>query len=130
MNFRIEERQAFAVFGLEKPLGDELTPRDFWTQAYQTGLYQKLYFDAGGPGNPDVETPGVGVINGMGNFEAMGGYMIFAFVREESRTEGYKTVQIPKSAWAIFRGREAKHPGKQIGKLFHRAYKKWLPKSG
>ena len=130
MNPRIEEKEAFAVFGVEKPIGDELSYRDFWTQVYQSGRYQKLYFDAGAPGNPDVELPGMGVVNAMGNFEVMGDYMIFAFVREGSRTEGYRVVQIPKSIWAVFRGRPAKHPGKQISKLFHRAYKRWLPKSG
>ncbi|MCL1885901.1 MAG: effector binding domain-containing protein [Dehalococcoidia bacterium] len=130
MNFRIEEKEAFSVFGLEKPLGNELAPRDFWTQVYQSGRYQKLYFDAGVPGEPDVELPGMGVINAMGNFEVLGDYLIFAFVREESRTDGYKTVQIPESTWAIFHGRPAKHPGRQISGLFHRAYKRWLPKSG
>ena len=129
MNVRIEQKEAFAVFGIEKPLENELSPRDFWTQVYQSGRYQKLYFDAS-PANPDAELPGMGVVNAMGNFEVMGDYMIFAFVREGSRTDGYKIVQIPKSAWAIFRGREAKDPGRQLPGLFHRAYKKWLPKSG
>ena len=130
MNFRIEEKEAFAVFGIEKPLGSEISPRDFWTQVYQSGRYQKLYFDAGAPGNPDVELPGMGVVNAMGSFEVMGGYMVFAFVREGSRTEGYKIAQVPRSTWAIFRGRPAKDPGKRVPGLFYRAYKKWLPKSG
>ena len=130
MKPRIEERQAFAVFGVEKPIGESPSYRDFWAQVYQSGRYQKLYFDAGGPGDPDVEAPGMGVVNAMGNFEDIGDYMIFAFVREGSRTEGYRVVQIPKSTWAIFRGREAGQPAKYISKLFHQAYKRWLPKSG
>ena len=130
MNVRIEEKEGFEVFGVEKPAGDEPSYRDFWTQVYQSGLYQKLYFDAGGFGEPDVKLPGMGVVNAMGNFDVIGDYMIFAFVREDSRTDGYKTVQIPKSTWAIFRGRPTKRPGRRITGLFHRAYKKWLPKSG
>jgi len=91
MKMRIEEKEAFAVFGVEKPIGDEPGYRDFWTQAYQSGLYQKLHFDAGGARTPDEGSPGMGVLNGMGNFEAMGDYMI---------------------------------------SLFHRAYKRWLQRSG
>jgi len=130
MKMRLEEKEAFAVFGLEKPIGDEPGYRDFWTQVYQAGLYKKLYFDAGGAGAPDEESPGMGVVNGMGNFEAMGDYMIFAFVREGCRTEGYRVVQIPEATWAVFHGKEAKHPGRQIFRLFYRAYKRWLPQSG
>jgi len=125
---RLEEKEGFAVFGLEKPL--ELNPPDFWTQVHRAGLYQKLFFDAGGAGEPDGERPGVGVVNGMCNYEVVGDYMIFAFVCPGSRTEGYKVVQVPQSTWAVFRGREADHPAKYISKLFHRAYKRWLPKSG
>lgn len=135
MNWRIEEKEAFAVFGMEKPPGE--SPAAFWTQCYQAGLYQKLFHDAGGAGDPDREAPGVGIVNGMANYEAMGDYMIFAFVRAGCRTEGYKVVQVPRSAWAVFRGKEAKDPGKeakdpgkQIPKLFAQAYKKWLPSSG
>ena len=129
MRMRLEGKEAFAVFGLEKPLAENLSPHDFWTQVHQAGQYQKLYFDAGGA-DPDQELPGAGVVNGMGNFEVMGDYMIFAFVREGCRTEGYRVVQIPKSTWAIFRGKETDHPAKYTSKLFRQAYKKWLPKSG
>ena len=128
MKLRIEEKEAFTVFGIEKPNG--ISPGEFWMRCHSEGLYQKLFRDAGGVGDPDAEPPGMGVINGMGSYEALGDYMIFAFVREGRRTEGYKIAQIPKSTWAVFRGRPAKDPAKNIGKLFHQAYKKWLPKSG
>ena len=128
MKFRIEEKEAFEVFGLEKPAG--ISPSDFWTQAHRAGQYQKLFFDAGGSGNPDAESPGVGVVNGMGNYEVPGDYMIFAFGRKGCRTEGYRIVHVPKATWAVFQGRQAGHPAKYIGKLYAQGYKKWLPRSG
>ena len=133
MTFRIEEKEAFAVFGMEKQLEEGENAAAFWTECYQAGLYHKLFYDAGGVGDPDKEPPGVGLVNAAGGYEvAEGGlvYMICAFVREGCRTEGYKVLQVPKSIWAVFRGKEAGDPGKQIPKLFQHAYKKWLPSSG
>ena len=128
MHPHIEEKEAFTAFGLEKPPG--LSYAAFWSDCHRAGLYQKLFRDAGGVGDPDKEVLGVGLVNAMGNYEAMGDYMIFAFAREGCRTQGYKTVQVPASAWAVFRGREAKDPGKQVSGLFRQAYKEWLPRSG
>ena len=136
MNWRIEEKEAFEVFGIEKCFGDDesgIVP-DFWTEIYRAGLYHKLFRDAGGTGDPDCETPGVSVVNAVCGYETVESghfmYMICAIVRGGCKTEGYKVVQIPKATWAVFRGEEAEHPGPQIGGLFNRAYSEWLPASG
>ena len=134
MNWRIEEKEAFEVFGIEKCFAKGESIPAFWTECYEKGLYQKLLYDAASASDPDRESPGVGVVRAISGYEARedGGlvYMIYAPVREGCRTEGYKIVQIPKAAWAVFQGRPAKRPAKYISKLYHQAYKKWLPGSG
>ncbi len=136
MNWRIEERVAFEVFGIERVFGNDETGKvpGFWTEIYRRGQYRKLFRDAGGVGDPDSETPGVSIVNAVCGYEELDGdrfmYMICAFVREGCRTRGYKVVQIPQATWAVFRGEAAEHPGPQIGELFNRAYSEWLPSSG
>jgi len=136
MNWRIEEKEAFEVFGIERRFGNDETGAvpDFWTQCYQAGLYHQLFRDAGGVGDPDGEAPGVSVVNAVCGYEEQDSghfmYMICAFVRGGCRTDGYKVVRVPKATWAVFRGEPGEHPGPQIGALFSRAYSEWLPTSG
>ena len=134
MKPQIEEKEAFTLFGLEKRFVKGENIAAFWTECHGKGLYQKLFFDAGGTGDPDHEPPGIGIVNAACGYEAAENgevvYMICAFARDGCKTEGYKTVKIPKSLWAIFRGKEADHPAKHIPDLYSRAYKKWLPRSG
>jgi len=132
MNPRIEEQEAFEVFGIEKRFAQGESVPAFWTECYEKGLYQKLLYDAAGGRDPERESTGAGVVRAVGSPLENGGlaYMICAVAREGCRTEGYKTVRVPRSTWAVFQGRQANQPAKYIGKLYARAYRKWLPKSG
>ena len=122
------------MFGLERlfRLGEDVPA--FWTECYQKGLYHKLFYDAGGAGDPDRETPGVSLVNAIcadeGQSDGRFLYMICAVALEGCKTEGYRLFQVPKATWAVFRGEEAAHPGKHIGELFNRALSEWLPSSG
>jgi len=136
MNWRIEEKEAFEVFGIEKIFKNDETNKvpDFWSECYHAGKYHKLYHDAGGVGDPDNESPGISVVNAICGYCESGEntfpYMLCAFKNEKSKTDGYKIIQVPKTTWAVFRSEEADHPGTQIGKLFNQAHSEWLPSSG
>jgi AraC family transcriptional regulator len=132
MNWRIEEKEAFEVFGIERVFGDDETGKvpDFWTECHNNGEYERLFQAAGGA----KVTHGPCVINAVCGYCDSGDntfpYMICAFVKDGCKTDGFKVVQIPKTTWAIFRSNETDTIGFQIPQLFSRAYSEWLPSSG
>ena len=140
MNWRIEQKEAFEVFGIERVFSNDETNEvpDFWTECHQNGRYEELFDDAGGVRHPDghgyPREDGLCVINavygycepGENNFP----YMICALKKDGDKTDGYKVAQIPKATWAVFRSAESDSVGMQIPQLFNRAYSEWLPSSG
>jgi len=140
MNWRIEEKAAFEVFGIERIFGNdesELVP-GFWTECHGNGSYEKLYDDAGGVRQPNgrglPREDGSCVVNAVCGYcepgEDVFPYMLCALKTPESRTNGYKVAQIPQTTWAVFRSEETDSLGVQIPILFNRAYSEWLPSSG
>ena len=137
MNWRIEQREAFEVFGIERIFkGDDVNKvPDFWAELQQNGEYDKLLEagDGGTIGWPFSE--GACTINAVvGRHEPGGGvmpYMLCVLKREDSDTDGYTVSQIPAATWAVFREEGmTDHNDCQIPKLFQRAYSEWLPSSG
>jgi AraC family transcriptional regulator len=131
MNWRIEEREAFEVFGLEKIFGNDETDLvpGFWTECHQNGSYERLYQAAGA--KPDKD--GRCCINAVCCYREPGEdfpYMICALRKPDSDITGFKTAQVPKNTWAVFRSDETENIGHEIPKLFQRAYSEWLPSSG
>jgi AraC family transcriptional regulator len=125
MNWRIEEREAFEVFGIERIFRSDETEKvpGFWDEVVGNGEYEKLYQAA----------DGWCCINAVcGYYETNENtfpYMICAYKKPDCKTEGYKIAQIPKATWAVFRG-ETDKPGSAIPELFRRIYSEWLPSSG
>lgn len=140
MNWRIEEKEAFEVFGIEKIFSNEETNKvpDFWTECHQNGSYEKLFDDAGGIRYPDghgyPRNDGTCMINAVCGYcepgENIFPYMICALNDDNCKTDGYKIAQIPKTTWAIFRSGEMDNIGLEIPRLFNQAYSEWLPSSG
>ena len=140
MNWRIEEREAFEVFGMERVLSNHGTNQapEFWAECHRNGSYEKLFDDAGGKRYPDgrgyPREDGSCVINalcGYGTPEEDGfPYMLFALKTPASQTAGYKVVRVPKATWAVFRSEKGAAVGHAIPELFARAYSEWLPASG
>lgn len=132
MNWRIEEKEAFEVFGIERIFGSDETGKvpDFWTECHNNGEYERLFQAAGGT----KITAGACVVSAVCGYCEPGDntfpYMICAFLKEDCKTDGFKVVPIPKTTWAIFRSEEIDTMGLQIPKLFNRAYSEWLPSSG
>jgi len=136
MNWRIEKKEAFEVFGIERIFSNDETSKvpGFWDECHQNGSYEKLFDDAGGVKLPKGEHRGVYVVNavcgycepGENNFP----YMICALMKDGCRTDGYKVAQIPSATWAVFRSDDSDSIGVHIPELFNRAYSEWLPSSG
>jgi len=132
MNWRIEEREAFEVFGIERIFGNDETGKvpDFWTELRQNGEYERLFRAAGAKRGED----GKHCINAVCGYcepgEDVFPYMLFAYKKLDSDTAGYKVAQIPKATWAVFRSEETTAMGVEIPTLFSRAYSEWLPSSG
>jgi AraC family transcriptional regulator len=131
MNWRIEEREAFEVFGVEKIFGNDETDKvpGFWSELHKNGEYERLYQAAGAKPSDN----GMCCINAVCGYSEPGEnnfpYMICALRKPDSNTDGFKIAQIPKTTWAVFRG-ETKNIGLAIPELFRRAYSEWLPSSG
>lgn len=132
MNWRIEEKEAFEVFGIERVFDNDETGKvsEFWSECHNNGEYDRLFQATGGV----KATSGPCVINAVCGYRELDGntfpYMICAFVRDRSRVDGFKVAQIPKTTWAIFRSNETDTVGMEIPQLFSRAYSEWLPSSG
>lgn len=132
MNWRIEEKETFDVFGIERIFSNDETGKvpEFWTDCHNNGDYERLIQATGGV----KATCGPCVVNAVCGYCDPGRntfpYMICAFVKEGCKTDGFKVVQIPKTTWAVFRSDETDTIGLQIPRLFSRAYSEWLPSSG
>jgi len=140
MNWRIEEKEAFEVFGIERIFRNDETGKvpGFWDECHQNGSYERLFDAAGGIRYPDgrdyPREDGSCVIGAVcGHVDIPGDdsfpYMICALKKPDSNTDGFKVAKIPKTTWAVFRA-ETNHIGCEIPNLFQRAYSEWLPSSG
>ncbi|MEA4823707.1 MAG: effector binding domain-containing protein [Clostridiaceae bacterium] len=55
--------------------------------------------------------------------------MIARYRNENSKTDGFKVVTLPKQTWAVFRA-DVKDYGEKIPELFGRIYSEWISTSG
>ncbi len=136
MNYRIETKEAFDVFGIETvaSLSDEkgfTSPAKLWQRSHQNGDYEKL-FEASGD-LPDFVPSDLCKIHGVENYRKTLGntfpYMLFAFVSETSKTKGYKIQHIPAQTYAIFSSDKFKWDEifGVLENLQKRFYSEWLP---
>lgn len=121
MNWRIEKKEAFQVYGIEKLFpADELgKASEFWDESFQDGSRSRLAEPHALVGHNDKSDDTVP-------------YMICSFLKEGSDTEGYKTVDVAAQTWAIFRDEGMPNHDNdvcEIPQLFGRAYSEWLPTS-
>ena len=52
--------------------------------------------------------------------------MKYGYDKPDSDTEGFKTAQIPRATWAVFRSEKIDYMGSAMKELFDRAYQEWL----
>lgn len=136
MNWRIEEREAFEVFGIERSFRLDETGQIplFWDECLQDGNYDKLLDAAGSPEGRGLPLEdGSSVINAVCGYSDVGDnaypYMICALKKPGNNTTGFKIVQIPQATWAVFRSEKTDQIGEAIPVLFKQANSEWFPSS-
>lgn len=140
MNYRIETKESFEVFGIEGVFSIEAdgeaqqTPAKLWEQSHANGEVKRLEACAGEL--PVFVNKNLYPVHAVCSYRKTGPgtfpYMLCAFKNKSSNTEGYTSVIIPAQTWAIFPSEP--HPWDQfndtIEKLYQRFYTEWLPTAG
>lgn len=135
MDYRIQTKEAFAVYGIEGIFTTEnqenlrAIPR-FWQETMDDGRFDKLL--ASMPQDRPNEN-GLGPIHAICGYRETGGstfpYMIFAFQQEGCRTEGFTELIVPAATWAVFKSEiyRIEDTAKAVQSLIRRIYTEWLP---
>lgn len=140
MDYRIESKEAFQMFGIEKVFkteGNEEFPRnphELWDQCRSNGEYNRLMENAGEL--PPFLNEDLCKIHGTCGYKNTGKesfpYLLCAFVGKSSKMDGYTVVDIPAQTWAIFPS--GKFRWNQvvdvINSMNKRIFSEWLPTSG
>lgn len=134
MNYRIETKEAFDVFGIETvaSLSGAEGPAELWQQCFKNGEYDRLMENAGDL--PDFVPQNLCKIHAVENYrdteENTFPYMLCAFASSSSKTEGYKTVHIPSQTYAIFSSDHfswGEEFSSVLATMQKRFYSEWLP---
>jgi AraC family transcriptional regulator len=138
MNYRIEQKEAFTVFGVEGIFSTEngenlkAIPK-FWYNAFEDGTLKKIEEATGEDWSNRV---GLCCVNSVCDYRETNDsnfpYMLCAFKTSNSNTEGFTLVDVPASTWAIFTTEEhtQEDTSNAIQKLTKRVYTEWLPTAG
>ncbi|MGO4274645.1 effector binding domain-containing protein [Paenibacillus sp. TAF58] len=140
MNYRIETKGAFQVFGIERVFqtsgGGEVptTPGEFWQQCHANGEVGRLANNAGElPVNMSKDLLKVHAVCSYRRTENdTFPYMLCSFKSESSKTDGYLEITIPSHTWAIFPSELFSWDqfNDSIESLYRRFYSEWLPTAG
>lgn len=136
MNYRIETKEAFDVFGIETIAslsGEEgyLRPDQLWKQCHENGEYERLFENAGEL--PPFLPQNLCKLHAVENYSKTEGntfsYMLMAFVSKTSKPEGYKRIHIPSQTYAVFSSDKFSWDelGGVLTNLQKRFYSEWLP---
>jgi len=145
MDYRIETKEAFQVFGVEEvfmadsvnaEMGSKTSfrrPSDLWQDCHANGAYNKLDENAGDL--PAFVGKDLCKVHAVCDYKKTEPdtfpYMLCAFNSPGSNTAGYTVVDIPAHTWAIFP--TEKFPwdecGTVMGNLYKRIFSEWLPTS-
>jgi len=149
MDYRIESKEAFQVFGIEDVFVAEAglatamgtsknehelrKPSDLWDECHANGTYEKLAAAAGDL--PAFVGKDLCKVHAACDYreteEGTFPYMLCAFRSSNSKADGYTIADIPAHTWAIFpTGKfEWDDCGTVLGSLYKRIFSEWLPTS-
>jgi len=137
MNYRIEAKEAFHLFGHEgifRTDGSGETPAQVWQKYHENGTIAKLEEHAGDlPHFVSKDLYKVHAVCGYRDTEKdTFPYAICAFESTNSQTAGYDVISIPAHTWAIFPSEPFQWGqfDEVITELYRRVYSEWLPTSG
>ena len=127
MNWRIEEKEAFEVVGVDRRFKNDKTDdiSKFWDEKLKDGSLECL----------KKQVKSYNLIGACGHINTKTDdflYMIGVIVEKGANSEGFSVFKAPAASWAVFRSEEFdQNPyGAEIPKLFQSAYKEWFPSSG
>lgn len=129
MEYRIENKEAFSVYGIEEifDTDSEKTLKDipaFWQKSWKTGKCDELLRSTNDPSS-SIHAICCYKETGENTFP----YMIFAHKTKNCSTGGFSSVDVPAATWAIFKSEN--HTLEQtsgvIQSLNRRVYTDWLP---
>jgi len=142
MDYRIETKEAFDVFGVEAVCsltGAEgfLTPAELWQEWNKGGdcEYERLASNAGDSHSllSHTQCKVLAVANYRKTEKDTFPYMLCAFVSKNSKTDGFKVVHIPAQTYAVFSSETFKRDYKEndffklYGIMQKAFYSEWLP---
>lgn len=136
MDYRIETKEAFDVFGIEiiaSLIGQQgyEKPSQLWERCQSNGEYDKLVQAAGEL--PSFVAQDLCKVHAACTYRETEvntfPYMMFAFVGKNSKTDGYKITHIPSQTYAIFPSHKFKWEefSTVLRDLQKRFYSEWLP---
>jgi AraC family transcriptional regulator len=137
MDYRIETKEAFQVFGIEGIFKTDWSeaypnnPQGFWDQNQANGMYDKLVSDSGDL--PQFVGRNLRKVHGVCDYKQTEpgtfAYMQCAFRSKNSKTDGYTVVDIPAHTWVIFPSEKFRWD--KVTEVFNnlnkRFYSEWLP---
>ncbi len=129
MNFKIDERGGFTVFGATTDIAGEnafeAVP-EFWLRLEKQGFFQSLCNDAG----YDPTVPPIAVTH---DFKSDGSrkYTIAYKLPEGKVPKGYDIIQIPAATWVVVEEKCEKdeETSKTIQEMWTRLFSEWFPTS-
>ena len=134
MNYRIETKPAFQVYGVEGIFKNEEAfahiPK-FWEKFWNTDEREKMIKSLG----RNMDGSEEGGIHSVSCYRKISDthfpYMICAFKTSTANTEGYTVVDIPEATWAIFTSEkhEIEKTTEIVQRLNRRVYTEWVPNS-
>jgi len=145
MDYRIETKEAFQVFGIEGVFDAEAgitngkndpslrKPSDLWCECLANGAHDKLEMDSGDL--PTFVGKNLGKVHAVCDYRKTEAntfpYMLCAFRSSNSNVAGYTIADIPAHTWAIFPSEKFEYDnmGTVIESLYKRIFSEWLPTS-
>jgi AraC family transcriptional regulator len=139
MNYRIEKKEAFSVFGVEGIFstgnGENLKALpEFWQTAINNGTLDRIIKASGIKW--DNSCKGIVPVNAVMCYRDTGGntfpYMLCASTPKSGVPEGFASVEIPALTWAIFTTEEHTEDktSEVLQELWRRIYSEWFPTAG
>ena len=143
MDYRIETKEAFQVFGIEGVFRSDgmfrydgtgnppKTPHELWDQSMANGEYDRLAENAGEV--PAVVGKNSCKVHGICDYRKTPAdtfpYMLCAFRGKDSNMSRYTVADIPAYTWAIFPSQpfDWKDIGSVIDALYKNFFSGWLP---
>lgn len=135
LDYRIEKREAFRIYGIEGIFTMEggqnfVDIPKFWDDAWESGNADKLL----STGHADWDT-GAYALNAMCEPRYVGegkfAYMLFVLEGENSNMDGYSVIDVPASTWAVFKSdiydSNDSSSVKVIQDHIKRVYNEWMP---